>query len=1003
MSNTVNNYTETDLGNISLNPRGEYDNSVDYEYLDAVSYQGGSYFCLAELETTITGIAPDAGRNSEHWQMIAAPGDMTPEYTAAHNDVIKKAVQVETSRAAVELAQQEIEAVQTDVQQLHSDTVQMAQQAENSKNSAANSAQSAEQSRKTVSESEQNINGQITGFDSRVSEAVEQSKEEINTTKQQAINTITNQQTTSVNTVKTEGEKIITRVGNDAKTVADDRATVEEATQTVLNNAQEVARNAQTVASNTENAAASAESAKTSAGNAAQSAKSVEDASKQIEQNKKDVDSLKEDLSNKITKFYASNQGETHITDSDNGKIQDMMLYGKSEQNQYKGINLLPTDIGYTETIEVSIPKGTRIFWATDGTPALGGNFKFRNEDSTQETWFGVDAGKTAMTSTINIDAKYIDFLISKNQSVKICLGIGDDPVYEPYTGGQPSPSPDYPQEIKSVVNPTVKISSENETESQTVTLPYTLNAIPVSSDGNVTINGQQYIADYADVKRGKLVKMVDSSKLDNTQSIMGKTEWLLVEPQEIDLTQEEMQTLKTLATYYPTTNIFINSEQLDGYTVFNYPISMENDWNHVKQQIGDMREDFVNLKEYVKGANLPETWEQVVLAIKSKLYKEMYAVGDKFSNIWKDTNNSNKEYDNPLRINHFEDGLELEDGTTVNGMWLQTVYAHLKGVQFSHQQAFYVSGDGMVAGTYCVGFDYTWGDKGYVTKGDYWNFTLTKDVPAGGRLAGFYGAPDQPQTNWRVYVYSADGKTVLETVSAINKGQEGTLLGVMTAYGDENLNGIQQMAYGDNRYATSAIRQYLNSDKPKGEWWTAQTKWDIAPDQLSQIDGYLCGMDPELLAVLKPVKVVTYCNTVTATGQKQVKDITYDKVTLISLEQMYIEPQAAGEGEAHEYYKELNGTAKKFQWWQTYEILKTFAVENPTSPQYVRLRSANRNYACNTWNVGSSGNVNYNLASIAYRPAPLMFIGAAPSDTISAPTDAESTQEDKSQEAVTV
>lgn len=1001
MSNTVNNYTETDLGNISLNPRGEYDNSVDYEYLDAVSYQGGSYFCLAELETTITGIAPDAGRNSEHWQMIAAPGDMTPEYTAAHNDVIKKAVQVETSRAAVELAQQEIEAVQTDVQQLHSDTVQMAQQAENSKNSAANSAQSAEQSRKTVSESEQNINGQITGFDSRVSEAVEQSKEEINTTKQQAINTITNQQTTSVNTVKTEGEKIITRVGNDAKTVADDRATVEEATQTVLNNAQEVARNAQTVASNTENAAASAESAKTSAGNAAQSAKSVEDASKQIEQNKKDVDSLKEDLSNKITKFYASNQGETHITDSDNGKIQDMMLYGKSEQNQYKGINLLPTDIGYTETIEVSIPKGTRIFWATDGTPALGGNFKFRNEDSTQETWFGVDAGKTAMTSTINIDAKYIDFLISKNQSVKICLGIGDDPVYEPYTGGQPSPSPDYPQEIKSVVNPTVKISSENETESQTVTLPYTLNAIPVSSDGNVTINGQQYIADYADVKRGKLVKMVDSSKLDNTQSIMGKTEWLLVEPQEIDLTQEEMQTLKTLATYYPTTNIFINSEQLDGYTVFNYPISMENDWNHVKQQIGDMREDFVNLKEYVKGANLPETWEQVVLAIKSKLYKEMYAVGDKFSNIWKDTNNSNKEYDNPLRINHFEDGLELEDGTTVNGMWLQTVYAHLKGVQFSHQQAFYVSGDGMVAGTYCVGFDYTWGDKGYVTKGDYWNFTLTKDVPAGGRLAGFYGAPDQPQTNWRVYVYSADGKTVLETVSAINKGQEGTLLGVMTAYGDENLNGIQQMAYGDNRYATSAIRQYLNSDKPKGEWWTAQTKWDIAPDQLSQIDGYLCGMDPELLAVLKPVKVVTYCNTVTATGQKQVKDITYDKVTLISLEQMYIEPQAAGEGEAHEYYKELNGTAKKFQWWQTYEILKTFAVENPTSPQSVRLRSANRSYACNTWYVYSSGGVFNGYASYALRPAPLMFIGAAPSDTISAPTDAESTQEDKSQEAV--
>lgn len=420
-----------------------------------------------------------------------------------------------------------------------------------------------------------------------------------------------------------------------------------------------------------------------------------------------------------------------------------------------------------------------------------------------------------------------------------------------------------------------------------------------------------------------------------------------------------------------------------------------------LKTETGSLKEDFANLKEYVKGTNLPETWEQVILAIKSKLHREMYAVGDKFSNIWKDTNNSNKEYDNPLRINHFEDGLELEDGTTVNGMWLQTVYAHLKGVQFSHQQAFYVSNEGMTAGTYCIGFDYTWGDKGYVTKGDYWNFSLTKDVPAGGKLAGFYGAPDQPQTNWRVYVYSADDKTVLETVSTINKGQEGTLLGVMTAYGDENLNGIQQMAYGDNRYATSAIRQYLNSDKPKGEWWTAQTKWDIAPDQLSQIDGYLCGMDPELLSVLKPVKVVTYCNTVTATGQKQVKDITYDKVTLISLEQMYIEPQDAGEGEAHEYYKELNGTAKKFQWWQTYEILKTFAVENPTSPQSVRLRSAHRSYACSAWIVYSSGSVDSSGASYAGRPAPLMFIGAAPSDAISAPTDAENTQEDKTQEAV--
>ena len=207
--NTENNYIETDLGNVALNPRGEYDSSAAYEYLDAVSYQGGSYFCLAELETTITGIAPDSGHNSEHWQMIALPGDMTPEYIAAYDDVINKAKQVETSRAAVELSQQEIESAHTDMQQLHSNTVQAAQEAENSRDSAAGYAQSAEQSRKVASESEQNINAQITGFDEKVTESVTLAQAEIDKTRKQAIQTIISQQEISVKNVKSQTEDYI--------------------------------------------------------------------------------------------------------------------------------------------------------------------------------------------------------------------------------------------------------------------------------------------------------------------------------------------------------------------------------------------------------------------------------------------------------------------------------------------------------------------------------------------------------------------------------------------------------------------------------------------------------------------------------------------------------------------------------------------------------------------------------------------------------------------------
>lgn len=535
------------------------------------------------------------------------------EFSQVLANFADSATQVAKDRTAVETAKKSVEVMQSDVTQKQETATSNMNTAVEAAEKAKQSASDAEASKQAAAQSEQNINNTVTafddhveekiaGFDSRVFEAVEQSKEEINTTKQQAINTITNQQDASVNIVKTEGEKIITKIGNDAKTVADDRATVEEAAQTVLNNAQEVAQNTQTVASNTEKAAASAEGAKTSADNAAQSAKSVEDASKQIEQNKKDVDSLKEDISTKITKFYASSQGETHITDSDNGKIQDMMIYGKSSQDG------TPTPENLVEIKNVVNPT-VKVCGKNLWNPILGGyingtNGSIKEASKTQVavTDFIKTSGKDItviarnFSSAIEIGYAYrIGFYNAEKKWIKnINLSNGNKYSINTFnvTGTEyirvSAPSGIYDTiqiEYGSEATP-----YEPYTE-QSVQLPYTLNAIPVTFGGNVTIDGQQYIADYVDVERGKLVKMVDSSKLDNTQSIVDKTEWLLAEQQEIDLIQEEVQALKTLATYYPTTNIFINSEQLDGYTVFNYPISMANGWNYVKKQLNDNRD----------------------------------------------------------------------------------------------------------------------------------------------------------------------------------------------------------------------------------------------------------------------------------------------------------------------------------------------------------------------------------------------------------------------------
>lgn len=286
---------------------------------------------------------------------------------------------------------------------------------------------------------------------------------------------------------------------------------------------------------------------------------------------------------------------------------------------------------------------------------------------------------------------------------------------------------------------------------------------------------------------------------------------------------------------------------------------------------------------------------------------------------------------------------------------------------------------DGLAAGTYSFTFGDNYGSRSFVVKGVSFHFTLTKDVPAGGKIAGLRGSWDaeKPYDTLKIMVYAADSKTVLETVG-IAEGADGTSLGTLTIAGDENLNSIHRFSYGDNCWSRSAMRQYLNSDKPKGEWWQPQSKWDVAPDQLAAKDGYLCGIDPELLAVIKPVKVCTYRST-SCYGDKEqgdTPDITYDRVTLPSIEQMFIVPQTAGEGEAHEYYAQLNGTGAKYAQWETYPELRTYAVESRTAPQGVRLRSAYRGIGCFTWFVYSSGSVYTGTAINAWRVAPLVFIG---------------------------
>lgn len=216
---TENHYTETDLGNISLNPRGEYDPEAFYEYLDTVSMDGGSYMCLAELGTKITGTPPVPGINTEHWQILTLPGGLTPEYITMHDEVIEKAKQVEVSRAAVELSQSEIEAMQADVTQLHKDTQDSAQSVLASKNQAAGYASAADTSRQAAERAKQDVDAQIPNIDAKLQAALN----EIDTTRQSANTAVKKQEELSVQAVKDQTGTYITEQKNLAKQELDEK------------------------------------------------------------------------------------------------------------------------------------------------------------------------------------------------------------------------------------------------------------------------------------------------------------------------------------------------------------------------------------------------------------------------------------------------------------------------------------------------------------------------------------------------------------------------------------------------------------------------------------------------------------------------------------------------------------------------------------------------------------------------------------------------------------
>lgn len=112
---------------------------------------------------------------------------------------------------------------------------------------------------------------------------------------------------------------------------------------------------------------------------------------------------------------------------------------------------------------------------------------------------------------------------------------------------------------------------------------------------------------------------------------------------------------------------------------------------------------------------------------------------------------------------------------------------------------------------------------------------------------------------------------------------------------------------YGYNNWEHSAIRQYLNSDKDKGTWWSPKHLGDVAPTYATTKDGFLKGLDADFRSIIGTTKKVTALNTVTD-GGGSVELI--EKIFLLSTTEVSGgNNNSVAEGKAYPYFSDLVGS----------------------------------------------------------------------------------------------
>ena len=239
------------------------------------------------------------------------------------------------------------------------------------------------------------------------------------------------------------------------------------------------------------------------------------------------------------------------------------------------GIIQIRSDFRVLNSLPISQELAAGTYTASINTA----NFNFQIIQS------GVEVGSASSTSkftfTLEAPAQISFKAWSRNESdysrvtAYPMLNVGSTALpWEPYTGGKPSPSSEYPQPIVSAGDGgSIALTvSDGLDQSQSLTLftPSGLPGIPVTSGGNYTdAEGQQSACDVKDYGTGKYTQMVGHIESYNGENITtpymsttgqlstgAEVYYVLDEPVVTDTSDDELAAYHALHTYDGTTVI---------------------------------------------------------------------------------------------------------------------------------------------------------------------------------------------------------------------------------------------------------------------------------------------------------------------------------------------------------------------------------------------------------------------------------------------------------------